>query len=47
MVHVLIHTDWQWTSPRTFPYQIHKIKAFPQLKRIAVVENKSAVVLVR
>lgn len=32
---------------RTFPYQISKIKSFPQLKRIAVVENKSAVVLVR
>ncbi|TYZ63661.1 hypothetical protein PybrP1_006794 [[Pythium] brassicae (nom. inval.)] len=30
---------------RSFPYQIARIKSFTQLKRIAVVENKSAVVL--
>lgn len=32
---------------RNFPYQVHKIKCFTHLKRIAVVENKSAVILVR
>lgn len=34
-------------AKRSFPYQISRIKTFAQLKRIAVLENKSAVVLVR
>ncbi|KAF1318194.1 hypothetical protein FI667_g14145, partial [Globisporangium splendens] len=33
------------TKARNFPYQVHKIKCFTQLKRIAVIEHKSAVIL--
>ncbi|KAE9355157.1 hypothetical protein PR003_g2979 [Phytophthora rubi] len=33
------------TAARTFPYQVNKLKAFPQLKRLAVIEHKSPRIL--
>ncbi|EEY70040.1 uncharacterized protein PITG_06600 [Phytophthora infestans T30-4] len=33
------------TATRTFPYQINKLKNFPQLKRLAVIEHKSPRIL--
>ncbi|KAG7391395.1 hypothetical protein PHYPSEUDO_004930 [Phytophthora pseudosyringae] len=33
-------------ATRTFPYQVNKLKTFPQLKRLAVIEHKSPRILI-